>query len=291
MQFDLAELRATLISRFPELSDAHFTTHTAGWDSIAVDADDRWIFKFPRHADAARRLRTEAGLLAVVRPHVTMALPDLKIVEGSRPFSRHIKLQGEHLLAAQYERLQARSRERLVAEVAQFFAELHALDRTGLERAGATAIGSWLPPDEILREAWPLLPAHLHGYATRAIAAWQDLGDDPLGTTFGHFDTHGWNTAFDHAQERLNGVFDFGDSGFGDLHKEFIQPSWISPDFVESLVAAYARLTGHSIDLWRVALISGALRISELGGLANDEAAAGAMVKSIEAWAGRHPAP
>ena len=41
---------------------------------------------------------------------------------------------------------------------------------------------------------------------------------DPLGTVYGFFDGHGWNMAFDHARGRLNGIFDFGDSGFGPLH-------------------------------------------------------------------------
>ena len=151
--------------------------------------------------------------------------------------------------------------------------------------AGAGPIGSWLPPDEILREAWPLLPQALHGYAERTIAAWQELDDDPHGMTYGHFDSHGWNMAFDHDAELLNGIYDFGDSGFGDLHKEFIQPSWIAPDFVERLAIEYERLTGRSIDLQRVKLICGVLRLSELGGFANDPMRAEEMVTSVAAWA------
>jgi len=46
--------------------------------------------------------------------------------------------------------------------------------------------------------------------------------------------------------------------------------NWISPDFVERLATEYERLTGRAIDLQRVKLISGVLRLSELGGLAHD---------------------
>ncbi len=73
--------------------------------------------------------------------------------------------------------------------------------------------------------------------------------------------------AFDHDAERLNGIYDFGDSGFGDLHKEFVPPSWISPDFVERLAKDYERLTGQrdrsatgQADLRRAAIV-GARRI------------------------------
>ena len=285
MDSDLTDLRATIVASFPELRSARFDLHTIGWDSVAVDVDDRLIFKFPRHAEAEARLKTEAGLLAAVRLKVTMALPDQTIHAGPPLFSCHAKLKGEHLLAAHYEQLSAKARERLAADVALFFSELHALDHAAMTDAGAGPIGSWLPPDEILRQAWPLLPQELHGYAERTIGAWQDLDADPCGTTYGHFDSHGWNMAFDHNAERLNGIYDFGDSGFGDLHKEFIQPSWVAPDFVERLAEEYERLTGRAIDLQRVKLICGVLRLSELGGFANDPVRAEAMVKTVADWA------
>lgn len=281
----LRGLRETIIAHFPELQAAHFTLHTIGFDSFAVDVDDRLIFKFPHHAEAERRLKAEAGILAAVRPAVAMPLPEQRLYAGPSLFSCHAKLKGEHLLAAQYEKLPMAARDRLTADVALFFSELHAIDDARMKEAGAGPIGSWLPPDEILRHAWPLLPQELHGYAERTIKTWQDLSPDPYGTTYGHFDSHGWNMAFDHAAQRLNGIYDFGDSGFGDLHKEFIQPSWISADFVDRLAKEYERLTARLIDLKRVKLISGVLRLSELGGFANDPARAKAMVKSVADWA------
>lgn len=38
----------TILAGFPELAGATFSLATAGWHSIAVDVDDRLIFKFPR---------------------------------------------------------------------------------------------------------------------------------------------------------------------------------------------------------------------------------------------------
>lgn len=38
-------LRAAIIRSFPELADAQFTP-IVSWDSVAVDVDDRLIFKF-----------------------------------------------------------------------------------------------------------------------------------------------------------------------------------------------------------------------------------------------------
>jgi hypothetical protein len=229
---NLAALRGIIVATFPELVLARFKLHAAGWDSFAVDVDDRLIFKFPRHAAAETRLRSEAGLLAAARPAVSMRLPDQQLHLGPPLFSRHEKLKGEHLLAAQYARLPSKARARLAADMALFFAELHAIDDRRMAAAGAGPIGTWLPPDEILRQAWPLLPHELRGYA---------------------------------------------------LHQEFMHPNWISPDLTERIITEYEVLTGRTIDRERVALLSGVLRLSELGG--SDPVRAASVVKSVADWA------
>lgn len=281
----LKSLRAAIIDAFPEHESASFTLLTAGWDSFAVDVDDRLIFKFPRHAEAERRLKTEAGLLAIIRPAVTMQVPDLALHPGPPLFSLHTKLRGEHLLTEQYERLHIDARQCLAVEMARFFAEIHSLNPRKMQAAGAGPIGSWLPPDEILRQAWSLLPPDLHRYAERTVAAWEQMQPDPHGTTYGYFDGHGWNMAFDHAAGRLNGIYDFADSGFGPLHQEFIHPNWISPDLTERIIAEYLTVTGRTLDRGRIALISGVLRLSELGGFANDPPRAAKAVRTVAEWA------
>jgi hypothetical protein len=59
---ELDRWRAAITRSFPELSDAEFTS-IVSWDSVAVDVDDRLIFKFPRHAVAERALVAEAACL------------------------------------------------------------------------------------------------------------------------------------------------------------------------------------------------------------------------------------
>jgi Ser/Thr protein kinase RdoA (MazF antagonist) len=284
----LETLRTAVLQAFPEHAASDFRLHVAGWDSFAVDVDDRTIFKFPRRAQADARLRNEAKLLSVVRPSITMPVPEIVLHEGPPLFTRHEKLKGEHLLAEHYGGLSEAAKQRLAGEMARFFAELHAFDAEVMRAAGAGPIGTWLPPDEILRQAWPLLPSGLRGYAERSVAAYAALPPDPLGITFGYFDGHGWNMAFDHKEQRLNGVFDFGDSGFGPLHMEFVQSSWISRDHVERVVTGYERLTGRTLDRERIELLSGVLRLSELGGFANDPEKIPGGVRAVAEWAEKH---
>lgn len=274
---------------FPELSEAKLTLLTEGWDCLAVDADDRLIFRFPRHEAAGKALVTEAGLLAVIRPAVTMPVPELALHRGPPLFSRHVKLKGEHLLTRHYERLPASSRQRLAADMALFYAELHVLDPRRMAAAGAGPIEPWLRPDDILRRASPLLPPELRTYAERTIAAWQALPPDPHGAIYGFFDGHGWNMAFDHDAQRLNGVYDFADSGFGPRHEEFIYANWIAPDLTARIVAEYEALTGLTLDRRRIELLSGVLRLSQLAEHADDPEHAGETAGWVADWAARLP--
>jgi len=156
-----------------------------------------------------------------------------------------------------------------------------------MEAAGAGPIRPWLQPEDILRRVWPVLPSSLRLYADRTIAAWQQLAADPYGTTYGFFDGHGWNMAFDHTSNRLNGVYDFADSGFGPLQQEFIYSNWIAQDLTARIAAEYEVLTGVALDRQRIDLLSGVLRLSELAEFADDADHAAAMVRNVADWATR----
>lgn len=281
--------RAAITAAFPELSSSTFRLLSAGWDSTAVDVDDRLVFKFPRHRAAASRLAREATLLAVIRPAVTMTVPHLILHPGPPLFSRHEKIPGEHLVTAQYDRLPEELLSDLAEQMAVFYAELHGLDRRAMKAAGAGPIEAWLPPDEILARTLPVLPSALRRLAERTVAAWRNLPPDPYGTTYGFFDGHGWNMAFDHTRGRLNGIYDFADSGFGPLHQELVYTSFISPDLTRRIIERYEALTGRALDRRRIALLTGVHRLSELAALADDPAHVPAMVAHVADWAARRP--
>jgi hypothetical protein len=248
----LATYRKIIVAAFPELAEEAFALAVHGWDSIAVDVGDRLIFKFPRHEAAEVRLRKEARLLGAIRPRVAMPVPDMALFEGPPLFSRHTKLAGEHLTPDAYEALSPTGRKRVAGRLAQFYAELHALDQSQLAALGPGPIGAWLPTQEIAHKGLPLLPKAFRRPAEEALAAFEALGPDPLGVRYGFFDGHGWNMAFDAEREQLNGVYDFGDSGVGGLHQEFIYSNLVSFDLTERIVAGYEGLTGRELDRERI---------------------------------------
>ncbi len=281
---DITSCRATIAAAFPDLADDRLTVLDAGWDSIAIEAGGL-IFKFPRHEAAAGRLRREARVLAALGPAVTMALPDMTLHPGPPEFSRHAMLPGSHLLAADYERLGEGARQALAERLARLYAELHAVDGDAMRAAGAEPVHQWIEPEQILDRLGGRLAPDLDRFMRETVAAWRALPPDPHGDTFGWFDGHGWNMAFDRAAGRLAGVYDFGDSGFGPLHREFVYPNWISRDLTARIVARYEALTGRAIDRGRVELLSGVLRLSEAAEYCDDPEHAPAMLGHVAAWA------
>jgi aminoglycoside phosphotransferase (APT) family kinase protein len=269
---ELERLTNVILRFFPELRTASFTLETQGWDSIAVDADDRLIFKFPRGKDGEHGLRLEAALLAIVGPSLSLRVPTLRLVEGPPLFSVHEKIRGEHLLSSDYAALPEQKRRSLGEKLGQFYAELHGVDQSGIRATGVGAIEPWRSAKDVRDKALPRLQLALRTDAEKVVAAFEQLPDDPHGSGYGFFDGHGWNMAFDHDAGELNGLYDFGDSGFGPLHQEFVYSNFISTDLTERIIAVYERLTGRAIGRERVDLLTGYFRLSEIGELAGDPA-------------------
>lgn len=280
----LAELRETIVSVLPEFAGSEITILNAGWDSVGVDVDGEWIFKFPRHPEAEQRLRKEARILAMVRAHAELPVPDLVLFEAPKLFSRHRKLPGTFLEPADYLPLSEIQRDAIAEKMAGLYAALHAIPHAEARAAGAVRVSEWMLPDEVARSA-PHLPPHLLPHLTPTLEAYTaELARQPGELIYGYFDGHGWNMAFDKATGVLNGVYDFADSGFGARHQDLSYSNWISRDLTLRIIDRYERITGLSIDRDRVMLYSAMLRFVEYAEAAPDRDDVADRLAAIESW-------
>lgn len=263
------------------------TAAEVGWDSLAIDAGDSWIFKFPKHADAEARLRKEVRLLHIIRSRLSMPVPDMRLHKGPPVFSAHVKLKGKYLLAEGYARLSTAQRQDLAGKLALFYAELHAISVSLMTKAGALPLPPWHRKEDILEKALPHISLKYHAWARETLDKWAALPADPHGTVFGFYDGHGWNMAFDHARGALNGIYDFADAGIGPLQQDFIYSSFIAEDLTLRVIASYERITGKDIDRRRVNLLTAAYRLHELADIAHDAPQIPHARKNVEEWARR----
>ena len=126
--------------------------------------------------NAERALRREATILAALRPHVSMRVPDLRLHAGTPLFSEHAIIPGEHLETAEYEALPAAAQQALGDDLARFYADLHALDRTRMAAAGAQPVERWLPAERIADVCSPMTKAAPITAATTCAATRVRLG-------------------------------------------------------------------------------------------------------------------
>jgi aminoglycoside phosphotransferase (APT) family kinase protein len=244
-----------------------------GWHSLAIDIDDRLIAKFPEGEEAETALRREVRLLAALRPHVTLPVPEMTLHEGPPLFSLHAKLPGVRLEHGDYLKLDDGERRRLASDLARFFAELHALPAPVMRAAGAEPVEWWDTRIDTLEPVWNTLPADVVKPAHETIAAYRLLAFGESDAVYGFFDAHGWNMAFDRDAGRLNGIFDFADSGFGPREREFVQVSLTHPELARLTLDAYEAFAQRRIDRRLVFLLTAAQRLSEYAGaLENGEA-------------------
>lgn len=258
----LAEARAAIAAVRPDLAAAPVVVHEMGWDSLAVQVGDT-LFKLPRTGEAAARLRREPVNIAIVAGAVPdLALPHMSLSETPRLMSQHRLVPGTMVDPAAYHRLTEPARERLAATLARAMVALHRLDPGEAEAAGAVALPPWPAAATLFDAARTVLDPPLLARVAEALG--RVAVADPDMVVFGHFDTHGWNMAYDTAADRLVGLYDFGDSGLGPRHRDLSYPSFVSPDLTARIVRHYEAGGGRPVDLGRVYDLHTVLRVMEV---------------------------
>ena len=285
----LERLRELTVAGHPQFAGARFTILADGWDSVALDIDDRYIIKFPRHEVAEQSLRREVLLLSVIAPRVLMPVPVMDLHDIPVAHTIHAKLPGRALAPAAYDKVPESMRAEIGERLGQFYAHLHAINPDLLANAGAGPVQEWLDAETIRHRIAPHLTPALARWAEEALEKLELLGPDPHGITYGLFDGHGWNMAHDVAQNRFGGVFDFGDSGFGPLHQEFIYSNLIAPDLTARIIDSYERHSGRTLDRDRILLLTDIHRLWEIAEEHENPEGMAAMLEAAQAWVGIRP--
>lgn len=258
----MGRARQAIAAVRPDLADAPLRFHTDGWDCLAVEADDTWIFKLPYNEAAVDRLLREPRTIELIRPRTALELPAMRLHRDPLLMTEHRKVPGGMVDAARYAKMDEDARARLAHDVAGFFAAVHGVDPAHVRRLDCDAVRPWAAAAALLAPLAGAVPGEILAMAGATLARHTDHPRDE--EVFGQFDTHGWNMAFDPASERLVGLFDFAGAGVGPLHRDLSYPTFVAPDLTRRVVESYGKMTGRPVDLGRVYDAHGALRVIEL---------------------------
>lgn len=222
-EVDLAALVGRIRDEFPDLRFAEATLNDDGEDHAVVLLDDRWVFRFPRTAEAAARGVSERRLLASLNAVSPVATPRYTHLSRTGDFGGYRMIAGVGLTEAVFAALSRETQERVLGEIGDFLSVLHALPpELGARPAGDASTGG---------ATW-----FAERYAERRKSLAEGLGAVLLGAADRFYDalpaavatssvavTHGDFTD-DHillATGRLAGVIDFTDASLGDPAFDF----------------------------------------------------------------------
>ncbi len=226
-----------------------------------------FILRFPRDTAHMAVFRKEERVQSGLRGRIHLRLPDTQVInnmQGCPPFAIHTMISGEPLTSEIYTGLSPELRDRLVVDLATFFAEMHAVP---LAEAGA-----WLELPETEMQAvedlalkfgkpvWfgPEVVAEMRVKLMRVLDRWQmalfdrtvedfdALRPEPGFMVFGHGDMHGFNMAIisDELGPRLAGAFDLECAWILDIHEDFFRLSLVSEDLLDRVLNAYQEISG-----------------------------------------------
>lgn len=132
-------VRRLLDQQFPEFRDCPLALLGEGWDNVAWQVGDDWVFRFPRRQVGADLVATENAVMPVVATRLMAAVAWPQRIgkptdDYQWPFAGYSLIKGEELCMAAPS---AGQRLRLAGELGEFLRSLHSVSAKEASRLGA----------------------------------------------------------------------------------------------------------------------------------------------------------
>lgn len=225
---DKLEAIKQIEQEYPDLMIEEIEFLGAGYDSEAFLLNQAYVFKFPRHARAARNLYKEAIVLKEIKDKVPLKVPAICFIGTSdQPnqltFAGHEKIEGVPLDAELLATLTNERKEEMAKELAAFFKALHKIElSTQIEGLEVNKKGKAAYEYEIIKKAaYPHLKETVQHQIDEVYR--QLLKQDfQYQKCLIHNDFGASNVYYDQADDKICGLIDFGDVAIYDRDMEFV---------------------------------------------------------------------
>ena len=209
----------------PELGHEPVTPLGEGMDNLAICVGETFVFRFPKHAEAAAGLRREMAILPRLAPTLAINIPRFEHVgvhsSTGLPFAGYRMIRGAPLHGTLYNELPAAVQDGVCGELAAFLEAVHSFPASEAMDLGVAPHGTrahYIEELGIARDGvFPRLPEPVRRVIEARLDAF--LEDDANFTytpTLLHGDLWPEHVLFSLTENRLAGVIDFGDVCLGD---------------------------------------------------------------------------
>lgn len=222
----------------------------AGYDSEAYLINEQFVFKFPRHAIAAKNLYKEAHILIEIGDQLPIKVPTvhfLGVSENDRQmaFVGYERILGEPLTTEIVQSLSDEVLAALAKEIAAFFKALHAIKVDQLDKSlKLTKRDKCLKEFEVIESVvFPIVSEEMKEKINTIYK--RILANDFQDTTcLVHNDFGASNIFFDTETNKICGIIDFGDIAIYDRDIDFVcllqgQEEGFDQKFVDKVLAYY----------------------------------------------------
>ena len=233
---------------FPDLAIERCRLLGAGWDSVAVEVNQRLIFRFPKRPDVEPQYLVERRLLPVLVGALPLPIPDATFfwpggTAYPHPIIGHHLIDGRQLDA---EHLTPAHADGIARQLGQFLSALHQFPTEQAARlgvpAGDQAVWRRRFEDQYAQIERQVLPLLALAAQARITAEWQAFLTDQTAFRVAviHHDLAGEHILYDLARGTITGVIDWGDVALGDPAIDFAGLlDAYGEEFVERVLAHY----------------------------------------------------
>jgi aminoglycoside phosphotransferase (APT) family kinase protein len=222
-----AEAAAALIrAQFADLAANEVSWLGEGYDCVAFDVDDEWVFRFPKRSDVSDQLLLEMRLLPVLASHSPVPVPAYCFHGHPDPsFPRHFggyrKLAGVPALRVDW---CSNGYADLAPRLAQFLSWLHAFPRGQAARLGVPQQHLASIIDEAMAEALDEFEKVARAAPDQPLQEWERFLKNAPGKLNGgdarpvpvHGDFAAEHVLYDPVANSITGVIDWSDAALGD---------------------------------------------------------------------------
>ncbi|MCF6136367.1 phosphotransferase family protein [Pseudalkalibacillus berkeleyi] len=218
-------------SFYPSLEIQSVQWNHYGQNNDILFLNHQWVFRFPKHDEAAHTLQTECEQLGYIYPHISLPIPvpvfqntDTNILGQS--FVGYPLIPGTPLYPETVQSLTPSSKESLAKDLATFLHELHSIPTSnapGKVISGHSSSQFWSTMYENISQS---LFTYIRVEKQSEIKQhFEQYLNDQSNFTFTPKLIHGdfgmSNILFDEKEKQLSGIVDFGSSHIGDPAIDF----------------------------------------------------------------------
>jgi len=243
---DLEAIRSEIARIAPEFEGEPVARLGEGMDSLAVLVGGAFVFRFPKHAEAAVGLGREIALLPRLAPRLSLDIPRFEHAGThsltGRPFVGYGLIRGEPLDRPLYDGLSEATQGGVLDDLIAFLDAIHAFPvEEAVERGIVPYGGRASYVGDLARaraDVFPLLEGEVRrDVASHLEAFLQDGANFVNAPTLLHADLWPEHLLFSRDSGRLAGVIDFGDLSIGDPDYDLaFLATRLGPGFFEGLL-------------------------------------------------------